>query len=197
MKIFIDNGHGSDTAGKRSPDGRFLEYKFNRIIASGLVSTLHSRGLDAELLVPEENDITLAEQYRRVNGWCREHGKDSCILVSIHATAFGNGRETSPSGWSVYTSKGQTRADKLADCLFEAAKKHLPSMKMRADWSDGDADQEEGFYILRHTLCPAVITENGFMTNTQGVQFLESSAGQQAIIDMHVEGIINFIDNTY
>ena len=30
MKIFIDNGHGADTAGKRSPNGRFLEYKFNR-----------------------------------------------------------------------------------------------------------------------------------------------------------------------
>lgn len=132
MKIFIDNGHGSDTAGKRSPDGRFLEYKFNHIIASGTVSALRNKGLDAELLVPEENDITLAERCRRVNGWCREHGKDSCILVSIHANAFGNGREwTSPSGWSVYTSKGQTRADKLADCLFEAAKKHLPSMKMR------------------------------------------------------------------
>ena len=33
MKIFIDKGHGSDTAGKRRPDGRFLEYKFNRSIA--------------------------------------------------------------------------------------------------------------------------------------------------------------------
>ncbi len=198
MKIFIDNGHGSDTAGKRSPDGRFLEYKFNHIIASGTVSALRNKGLDAELLVPEENDITLAERCRRVNGWYREHGKDSCILVSIHANAFGNGREwTSPSGWSVYTSKGQTRADKLADCLFAAAKKHLPSMKMRADWSDGDADQEEGFYILRHTLYPAVLTENGFMTNTQEVQVLESSAGQQAIINLHVEGIINFIDDTY
>lgn len=70
-------------------------------------------------------------------------------------------------------------------------------MKMRADWSDGDVDQEEGFYILRHTFCPAVLKENDFMTNTQEVQFLESSAGQQVIIDLHVEGIINFIDDTY
>lgn len=77
MKIFIDNGHGSDTAAKRSPDGRLLEYKFNRIIASGIVSTPHNKGLDAELLIPEENDITLAERCRRVNGWCQEYGKDS------------------------------------------------------------------------------------------------------------------------
>ena len=26
MKIFIDNGHGQFTAGKRSPDGQFREY---------------------------------------------------------------------------------------------------------------------------------------------------------------------------
>ena len=68
MEIFIDNGHGSDTAGKRSPDGRLPEYKFNRIIASGRVSALRNKGLDAELLVTEENDITLAERCRRVNG---------------------------------------------------------------------------------------------------------------------------------
>lgn len=67
MKIFIDNVHGSDTAGKRSPDWRFLEHKFNYIFATGLVSALPSREFDAELLVPEENDITLAERCSRVN----------------------------------------------------------------------------------------------------------------------------------
>lgn len=30
MKTHIDNGHGIDTPGKRSPNGRFLEYRFNR-----------------------------------------------------------------------------------------------------------------------------------------------------------------------
>ena len=89
-----------------SPDVRYLEYKFNRIIATGLVSALPSRGFDAELLVPEENDITLAERCRRVNAWYMEHGKDSGILVSIHANAFGNSREwSSSSGQSEYTSK--------------------------------------------------------------------------------------------
>lgn len=68
-------------------------------------------------------------------------------------------------------------------------------MKMRTDWSDGDADQEEGFYILKHTLCPAVLTENGFMTNAQEVQFLYSSADQQAIMDLHVEGIGDYFQN--
>ena len=32
MKILIDNGHGIDTKGKRSPDGRLLEYAQNRLL---------------------------------------------------------------------------------------------------------------------------------------------------------------------
>ena len=66
-------------------------------------------------------------------------------------------------------------------------------MKLRTDMADGDADIEENFYILRHTLCPAVLTENLFMTNAEDLAFLESHAGQQAIVDLHVEGICEFL----
>ena len=179
---------------KHYPDGRFLEYKFNRDIAQRVVSYLVDRGYDASQLVPELEDISLAERCRRVNTWCQEHGSRSAILVSIHANAFGNGREwTSPRGWSVYTSKGQTRADLLADDIATAAKKHLTMMPMRGDWADDDIDYEEGFYILRHTLCPAVIAENCFMTNPDDLMFLESGVGKQKNINLHVEGIVSFV----
>ena len=67
MKVLIDNGHGVNTPGKRSPDGRFREYKYNREIAAAVVEHLKLRGIDAELLVPEEEDISLEERSRRVN----------------------------------------------------------------------------------------------------------------------------------
>ncbi|MGM9738048.1 MAG: N-acetylmuramoyl-L-alanine amidase [Candidatus Cryptobacteroides sp.] len=194
MKILIDNGHGQNTPGKRSPDGRFLEYKFNRIIAAAVVADLQDRGYDAELLVPEEDDILLKDRCSRVNEIVSREGKDNVILVSIHANAFGNGNDwTSPSGWSVYTTKGQTKADELAEQLAKAAIKNLPQMKMRADKSDGDSDYEENFYILRHTICPAVLTENGFYTNKEDLAILESREGRRAITDLHVEGIIEYL----
>ena len=89
MKILIDNGHGAETRGKRSPDGRLLEYLENRIIARGIVDALTARGLDATLLVPEETDISLPERCRRVNEWCRQLGKDNVLLISIHCNAAG------------------------------------------------------------------------------------------------------------
>ena len=69
MKILIDNGHGVETPGKRSPDGRFREYAYTRLIASGVVQHLIYRGFDAELLVPEITDMPLKERVRRlING---------------------------------------------------------------------------------------------------------------------------------
>ena len=44
MKILIDNGHGVETPGKRSPDGRFREYQYNRLIARAIVEHLQCRG---------------------------------------------------------------------------------------------------------------------------------------------------------
>ena len=195
MKILIDNGHGHNTPGKRSPDGKFREYAYNREIAKRIVADLLDRGYDAELLVPEDNDISLEERVRRVNALCSAHGKSNIILVSIHVNAAGNGSKwTNATGWSVYTCKGQTASDKLAECLYEAAIKNFPGKRIRTDFSDGDSDWEENFYILRHTLCPAVLTENFFMDGLD-LEFLQSKAGKQAVVDTHVEGIIEYIES--
>lgn len=195
MKIFIDNGHGQFTAGKRSPDGQFREYWYNRIVARRVTAKLQALGYDAELLVPEDDDISLKERCHRVNTWCLLHGKANAICVSIHFNAYGNGQEwTQPSGWSIYTSEGNTAADRLANCIADAAAKHLPSMKLRGDYSDGDIDYEEGFYILKHTMCPAVLTENGYMTNEQECRWLQTEEAIDSIAMTHVEGITEYIN---
>ena len=108
MKILIDNGHGLMTAGKRSPDGQFREAFYNREIAKRVVADLVDRGYDAELLVPEDDDISLEERVRRVNTACFLLGKANVILVSIHVNAAGNGSKwLNATGWSVYTCKGR------------------------------------------------------------------------------------------
>ena len=194
MKIFIDNGHGLMTAGKRSPDGQFREAFYNREIAKRVVSDLRDRGLDAELLVPEDDDISLAERVRRVNAACFLLGKQNVILVSIHVNAAGNGSKwLNATGWSVYTCKGQTASDMLAECLCQAAIKNFPGRRIRTDMSDGDMDWEEGFYILRKSLCVAVLTENFFMDSISDLEYLQSRAGKQAVVDTHVEGIVEYL----
>lgn len=191
MKVLIDNGHGSNTKGKRSPDVRLMEYAYAREIAGMVVLELKKMGIDAERIVREESDVPLAERCNRVN----EYKASEAILISIHCNAAGNGSEwMTARGWEAWTSVGQTKADKLATCLYEAAEEVLAGMKVRKDMSDGDPDKEEGFYILKHTKCPAVLTENLFQDNKEDVDFLLSPEGKKAITDLHVKGIMKYLE---
>lgn len=196
MKILIDNGHGSNTAGKRSPDGLFREYAYTREIAAEVTYQLRRKGYDAELLVPELYDVALIERVHRVNVKCQSNGASNVLLVSIHCNAAGNGKEwKSARGWEAWTSPGQTEGDKLAECLYESAlESFAPGTPIRSDWGDGDFDKENHFTILSKTLCPAVLTENFFQDNKEDVEFMQSESGKKAIVKCHVNGIINYIN---
>ena len=197
MKILIDNGHGIQTKGKRSPDGKFLEYAYTREIARQVVTELKNKGYDAELLVPEDDDIPLPERVRRTNVHCQSLGKTNVILISIHVNAAGDGSKwMNATGWSCYTCKGQTESDRLADCLYKAAEQILKNQVIRTDYArDGDPDWEENFYILRKSLCPAVLTENFFM-DSANVYYLMSEIGKLALVNTHIEGVLNYISFT-
>lgn len=195
MKILIDNGHGLNTSGKRSPDEKFIEAIYTRQLARRIVADLQDRGYDAELLTPEDDDTPLSERVKRVNAYCKALGNRNIILVSIHINAAGNGSKwTTATGWSCYTCKGQTESDRLATCLYQSAIKNFPGRRIRTDLSDGDMDWEENFYLLQKSLCVAVLTENFFMDNHSDLEYLQSRVGKQAIVDTHVEGIIEYLN---
>lgn len=191
MKILIDNGHGVDTKGKCSPDGSLREYAYAREIAERIVSELKERGFDAERIVTEETDVPLAVRCQRVNTVCEKFGSKNVILVSVHCNAAGSGQWMNARGWEAWTSVGETKADELATCLYREAEK--AGFKIRKDMTDGDPDKEAHFYILKHTKCPAVLTENLFQDNREDVAYLLSETGKKTIIGLHVNGILNFI----
>jgi len=64
---------------------------------------------------------------------------------------------------------------------------------MRTDFSDGDPDKEAHLYVLKHTICPAVLTENFFQDNKSDVDYLLSDRGFQDIVRLHVEGILKYL----
>ena len=59
MKVLIGNGHGIETLGKRSPDGRLREYAYTREVADRVVKALTAAGIDAVRIVPEDADVPL------------------------------------------------------------------------------------------------------------------------------------------
>ena len=198
MIILLDNGHGCETAGKRSPDGMFREYAWAREIASRLEKEFLAANYDVRCIVPEDTDISLKERTKRVNEICNKYGKENVILISIHVNAASNGKWSKARGWSAYTSKGNTQSDEIANELYSAAVNILPmEMKIRKDFSDGDCDWEENFYLLKNTFCPAVLTENFFMDNKDDLKFLQSEYGKVKIVKLHFKGIVNYLIKNY
>lgn len=196
LKILIDNGHGIETPGKRSPDGKFLEYLFNRKVAQRVVDGLRRLGIDADLVVPETNDIPLKTRVLRVNNICKEIGAENVILISIHSNAAGNGREwTNAKGWSCYTTKGKTESDAIAENLYHAFSEIFLDKKMRRDYIDGDSDIEQNFYLLQKTKCPAVLIENFFYDNLEECRWLLEEGTYKDVAFATIMGIQQYIDS--
>lgn len=194
MLVLLDNGHGIDTLGKQSPDGRLKEYEYTREIVKRIHCELGNKGINSIILVPEEKDISLTERCNRANKYCDNNDK-SVILISVHCNAAGNGDKwLTGRGWEAWTSVGKTKSDELAELLYSAAEAWLPpSTKLRTDKTDGDRDKEKNFTILYKTKCPAVLTENLFQDNKEDVEFMLSEEGKRAIVNLHVEGIVNYL----
>lgn len=194
MKILIDPGHGIDTPGKRSPDGLFQEYLWNRQVADLILEGLVSAGVDASLVVTETNDVTLRNRVNRVNTICNRVGASNVLLVSIHANAAGNGSAwMNARGWSCYTSKGKTKSDQVAEFLYDAFEEEFQDRKIRKDMSDGDRDWEENFYVLQKSKCPAVLLENFFYDNREECAWMLQEETKKRIASAAVKGIIKYI----
>lgn len=191
MKVLIDNGHGENTPGKRSPDGRLREWAYSREIADMVVAGLRKLGIDAERIVKEDTDVPLSERCRRANAVYKETGKKA-ILVSIHCNAAGSGADwLNAHGWSVFVSNNaSSNSKKLADCLGQVAECiPVPVRKQIL----GQLYWQQNLAICRDTNCPAVLTENFFQDNKEDVEYLLSREGKDVVTRIHVEGIAKYL----
>ena len=193
--ILMDNGHGENTPGKRSPDGEFREYLYTREVAQEVQRELVKMGIECELLVRESLDVPLSERVRRVNEYCKRYGVKNVVLLSIHVNAAGDGSKwMAGRGFEVYTSPGNTKSDTLAELVYDEAKVRMPGMKMRTDLTDGDHDKEARFTMLTQTKCPAALIENFFMDNKEDLDYLQSREGREAIVKTIVNAAIRYAD---
>ena len=192
MVILADPGHGIDTLGKRSPDGKLREYKYAREIAAEVVKRLKTMDYNAMQLVTEDNDISLGTRCKRVNDICKHFGASNVLVVSVHCNAAGvDGKWHDARGWQACVSlNASAKSKQLASYLFDAAQ--AQELKMRSP-KPGQKWWAQNLAICRDTNCPAVLTENLFQDNLSDVEFLLSDKGREAIVNLHVNGIINYI----
>ena len=192
--VMLDNGHGKTTDGKRSPDGKFKEYKWTRMFVKLLKYQLEKYGYIVFDIVPEDDDISLSKRAERVNAIIKEYGASSCVFLSIHNNAAGMGDKWyNATGWEAYTTPGNNNSDRLAQLLYEEV--DLQGIKTRKDTTDGDADKESNFTVLVKANCPAVLTENMFMDSKKDVEFLNSKEGIEKLLVAHINGIRRYYED--
>lgn len=191
--IFVyDFGHGLETPGKRSPDGKLQEAAYVREIGSRIISKLSDFGFSTYVLVPENHDVPLAERVRRVNSLVKQNPDNQYFLTSLHVNAAEMGKTwTKANGWSVYVSPN---ASSLSRELAEVAAKNAldQNLKVRREYPNLGY-WTRNFYILNRTLCPAILTENLFMDNQEDCNFLLSEEGRNKIANLHVYTVMDFL----
>jgi N-acetylmuramoyl-L-alanine amidase len=212
LVVVLDPGHAITTPGKKSPyslkkvsspEIPFEEWEFNREIAYILKPMLREFGIDVFITTDAERDkdtdLGLSKRAGRANDYVKKSGKKG-VYISIHSDADGMGDKwTKANGWSCFTTKGQNNSDKLADCLYDAAEEILKPLgkTIRTDKKDGDRDWESDFTVLVKANMPAVLTENFFYTNIDDARFITSDEGKNAIVRVHLNGILKFADTFY
>lgn len=208
MVFLLDNGHGGVLNGtyltcpnydlKDSKtwhkmwihDGvPFYEGEFNRKLVDEIFWLARNYDFTLVNLVPEVKDISIKERVRRANDYYDNVSKD-CIFVSIHGNAF----NTSATGIEVFTSKGDTPADPLADILLDCLAEAFPRQAIRWDLSDGDKDKEANFYVLSKTKMPSLLGENGFFDKIEDVETIMSEEGISKLAKAYVKAF-NIINN--
>lgn len=209
--VCLGTAHRLREAGKQSPDGRLRECVYSREIVKEVAARLQAMDCHAvtdfePLDLPKTMQSPSAKQERQrelamrvnfVNELCRQNGKQNVIYVCIHVDASPpvDNKWHQANGWSVRVgTKASAKSKLLADCLYDAAKAkglkvRQPSLKpLQKYWP-------QNLYVLNQTSCPAVLTENLFQDNINDVDFLLSEEGRQIIVDLHVEGIIKYIES--
>lgn len=215
--VAIVAGHGSivdntyQTPGKQSPeweDGlKVYEGKSTKRLAYELAMMLDDLDIDHAILNPKPYDLSLQDRAQLCNNLWLMDRRTVCIF--LHHNAQPTTSTTCPPDYTdpyglkgytsyftggavgneIYTSRGQTRSDCLADDIAQSLNARLPDMPLRYDLTDGDYDKEANFYVLYNTWCPAILIEFGFMTTYTDCKKIVNPIYRHELIMSIIDGL--------
>ena len=207
--IALDDGHGMNTPGKRTPpltkdlyiDGKLVrkkgevikENEFNRAVVKYLAEALKRCGFDVLLVAPTDEDTPLATRVSRANN------ANADAYVSKHYNALGSIWQTKAKGLVTiihynHQSKTKVLANNVHEELWKLHSDHnCTNYGVRTDTDISGYS----LYVLRNTKMPAILTESGFMDNmTEAVDMLDTNF-QQADAEATCKGICKAFGVTY
>lgn len=165
LRVALDDGHGINTPGKRTPDG-YNENRFNSPVVKKLAKLLKDDGrFEVYEVADGDSDVPLTTRTNRANSW----GAD--IYISVHYNAMGFTWSNHIGGIETFSYPGSSTGKKIAACLH----KQLIKGTKLYDRGLKTAD----FHVLRETRMPAALVECGFMDVKREADLMKSDAYRQ------------------
>ncbi len=174
VRILVDAGHGGSDGG--SPGAPYNEADLNLILAQKLQSRLESLG--ATVIMTRTADTSLDSNVRIQKFLNAEPD----LMISIHRNAA---TTTNPNGFGSYYFNAFSKS--AAQHVLNATKN--AALYNNSAWT---ALKFHYFYMCRYTVCPTVLTENGFMTNSAEYQNLVKDEYNEKCADALTKGIISY-----
>lgn len=191
-KIAIDAGHGSATAGKRTPDG-YREHWINVKSAYYCEQYLKARGIETlrvawdDTISTDDTDVALGTRQNQIK-------KAKCdYSISFHANAYGDGVSYN-SGQGVetlihITPSRRGDSQKLAESV-------------QAQLIKGTAQKNRGVKTQQLAMCDcktmgtkaSILVEIGFMTNKHEAELMKTDAFCKEQGEDAARGILNYLE---
>ena len=184
--VILDAGHGGElngvyqTSGKRSPvweDGtQYFEGVGNRQIVHAASQYLERLGWTVLYTVHpnDPSDVTLSQRIKISNSHFRRY--PSAFQISVHSNGFS---KESANGYEVFTSKGQTKSDKIATVWIDEMRRAFPTLNNRG--------HKEANFAMNRVHCPSILIESMFHTNKKECEILMLESGREKIAIAIVE----------
>lgn len=204
--IAIDNGHGLETAGKRTPPlpvdviingaivrrkGEYIhEKEYNRAVADKLIPALQRCGFDTLDVAEGVTDVSLAERYNAANR------AKADIFISIHYNASGKNTFWNGGYSVVFVSQyAGDNSKRLASYINEeiANATAWRTEGVQADYKYMGINVA----VLRNTTMPAALVEAGFMDVWEQAKLMLDPAFQSACAEALCKAVCRYFDAEY
>ena len=171
--VVVDAGHGGSDRGG-IPRQRIPEDEWTLKTSLRLATELKHRGFEVVMTRTSDDYISLAQRCRIANG------KKDAIFVSVHYDAY---RREGADGITAYYAS--SRSEKLARYINSRM-----SSALRPKTNRGA--KRARFYVIRNTLCPAVLVECGFLTNNSEAKRIQTADYQEKLVAAIVDGVADY-----
>ena len=195
--IIVDAGHGGMDGGTQG--NGLLEKEWALKIAQALAEDLQQRGFEVRMTREDDTTLELSDRTEIANE------QTNHLLVSVHlnysADPSVSGIETFYSTTQSLSTTAAIRNEfdappgaQLVDLRSELLATAVQENVVQVTGAHNRKKKQQGFYVLRNSIAPAVLVECGFVSNQQEAEHIVKSSYRKRLARGIANGITAFLN---